>query len=152
MDCPPFQVLTNEALLNLSSEPGLELHKVRGLPGGIARRAGDLIREAIHRGTSGPEIVRPPQPRDNPWGPESNARLRSLKGWRIRQGDSLDLDPALIWPAASLERLALHWNGSAAEYLDGGAREVRDWQRREFSRDLRTAMVQAYERDDASLD
>jgi hypothetical protein len=58
------------------------------------------------------------------------------------------LDPALIWPAASLERLALHWNGSAAQYLDGGAHEVRDWQRWEFSQELQTALVQAYEAED----
>ena len=150
MDCPPFRVLTNEALLTLAGAPDLELHQVRGLPGGIARRSGDLIREAIQRGTTGPEVLRPARARDNPWGPESNARLRSLKGWRTRHGALLDLDPALLWPAASLERLALHWNGSAAQYIDGGAHEVRDWQRREFSQELRTALVQAYEEDDSS--
>tara|TARA_B100000809_G_scaffold243845_2_gene269247 strand:- start:738 stop:1196 length:459 start_codon:yes stop_codon:yes gene_type:complete len=149
MDCPPFRVLTNEALLTLAGSPDMELHQVRGLPGGIARRSGGLIREAIQRGTTGPEVQRPWRPRDNPWGPESNARLRSLKAWRIRQGDSLGLDPSLLWPAVSLERLALHWNGSAAQYIDGGAHEVRDWQRREFSEELRTALVQAYEAEDA---
>ena len=146
MDCPPFQVLTNEALLTLAGSPGLELHKVRGLPGGIARGVGDLIREAIQRGTSGPEILRPSRPRSNPWEPEAQARLQSLKGWRTRQGASLDLDPALLWPAASLERLALHWGGSAAESPDDGAQEVRDWQRHEFSQDLRQALVQAFDR------
>lgn len=148
MDCPPFRVLTNEALVTLAGSPDLEFHKVRGLPRGLARQAGDLIREAIKRGMSGPEVVRPPRPRNNPWDPEAQARLQSLKGWRIRLGDSLDLDPALLWPAASLERLALGWNGSTAESLDEGAQEVRDWQRREFSQQLRQALVQAYDTDD----
>ena len=144
MDCPPFRVLTNEALLTLAVSPSLELRKVRGLPGGIARRAGDLIRDAIQRGTSGPEIHRPHRPRNNPWEPGAQARLQSLKRWRIRQGASLDLDPALLWPAASLERLAQNWNGSTTESPDEGAPEVRDWQRREFSQELRQALLQAF--------
>lgn len=148
MDCPPFQVLTNEALLTLSSQPGLELYKVRGLPAGIASRAGDLIREAIRRGASGPGVHRPARPRKNPWEPEAQARLQSLKGWRIRKGASLDLDPALIWPAASLERLALHWNGSHTQSLDDGGLELRNWQRREFSPELREVLVQANGADD----
>ena len=144
MDCPPFRVLTNEALLNLAGSPDLELHQVRGLPSVIARRAGDRIREAIQRGRCGPEVDRPPQPRYRPWEPEAQARLQSLKVWRTRQAAALDLDPALVWPAASLERLALGWNGSAAESLDHGAQDVRNWQRREFSQELRQALVQAF--------
>ena len=149
MDCPPFRVITNEAIIILSAAPGLELHKVRGIPGGIARRSGKLIREAIHRGMNGPEMLRPPRTNNNPWTPEAQARLRSLKAWRVRQGDSLELDPALLWPAVSLERLALGWNGSADESPDEGAREVRDWQRREFSQDIRQALVQAFEGNDS---
>lgn len=144
MDCPPFRVLSNEAMITLANSPDLELHKVRGLPGGIARRAGGLIREALQRGKNGPEVYRSSLPNHNPWDAGSHARLRSLKEWRTRQGASLELDPALIWPAASLERLALAWNGSAAESPDEGAQEVRDWQRREFSQELRIALAEAF--------
>ena len=149
MDCPPFRVLTNEALLILAGSPDLELHKVRGLHSEIARRAGDRIREAIQRGTCGPGVHRPSPPKDLAWEPEAQTRLRSLKGWRTRQAASLDLDPALVWPAASLERLALRWNGSAAESPDDGAQEVRSWQRHEFSQELRQALVQAFGDDDS---
>ena len=144
IDCPPFRVLTNEALLILADSPDLELHKVRGLPIGIARRAGEQIREAIQRGRCGPEVRQPSQPKNKPWEPETQARVKLLKLWRLRQGASLGLDPALVWPAASLERLAHYWNGSAADSLDDGAQEVRDWQRREFSKALRQALVQAF--------
>jgi ribonuclease D len=143
MDCPPFRVLSNEAMITLANSPDLDLHKVRGLPGGIARRAGNLIREALQRGKDGPEVYRPSLPNHNPWDAESHAKLRSLKEWRTRQGASLELDPALIWPAASLERLALGWNGAADEPPDDGAQEVRDWQRREFSEDLLEALAEA---------
>ena len=144
MDCPPFRVLTNEALLILANSPDLELHKVRGLPIGIARRAGEHIREAIQRGRYGPEVRQPSQPKNKPWEPETRARVKLLKLWRSQQGASLGLDPALVWPAASLERLAHYWNGSAAESPDAGAQEVRNWQRREFSQALQQALVQTF--------
>ena len=144
MDCPPFRVLSNEALLILADSPGLELQKVRGLPSGIARRAGHRIREAIQRGRCGPGVDRPSQPENNPWEPEAQARLQLLKRWRLRQADSLDLNPALVWPASSLERLAFRWNGSAADSPDNGAEEVRSWQRLEFSQELRQALLEAF--------
>ena len=87
---------------------------------------------------------RPSQPENNPWEPEAQARLQLLKRWRLRQAESLDLNPALVWPASSLERLALRWNGSAADSPDNGAEEVRSWQRREFSQELRQALVEAF--------
>ena len=144
MDCPPFRVLTNEALLILANSPDLELHKVRGLPIGIARRAGEHIREAIQRGRYGPEVRQPSQHKNKPWEPKTQARVKLLKLWRSQQGASLGLDPALVWPAASLERLAHYWNESAAESPDAGAQEVRSWQRREFSQALQQALVQAF--------
>ena len=144
MDCPAFRVLTNEALLILADSPDLELHKVSGLPTGTARRAGEDIREAIRRGRNGPEVRRPPQPKNKPWEPETQARVKLLKLWRFRQGATSGLDPALVWPAASLERLAHFWNGSASESPDDGAHEVRNWQRREFSQALRQALNHAF--------
>ena len=73
-----------------------------------------------------------------------------LKRWRSRQADSLDLNPALVWPASSLERLALRWKGSAADSPDNGAEEVRNWQRREFSQELRQALVEAFGADSSN--
>ena len=149
MDCPPFRVLTNQALLMLADSPGLQLHNVRGLPSGIARRAGDRIREAIQRGRCGPEVHRPSSPKNYQWEPEAQARLQLLKRWRLRQAASLDLNPALVWPSASLERLALRWNGPSAKSPDDGAQDVRHWQRREFSQGLQQALVQAFGADNS---
>jgi hypothetical protein len=46
------------------------------------------------------------------------------------------MDPALVWPAPSLERVALNPETWRAEFLDEGNLEVRHWQRREFSQHL----------------
>ena len=149
MDCPPFRVLTNEALLILADSPDMRLHQVRGLTSGIARQAGDRIREAIQRGMCGPGVPRPPQPKNKLRKPEAQARFQLLKLWRSRHAASLGLEPALVWPAASLERLALRWNGSTTESPDGGGQEVRSWQRREFSQELRQVLVQAFRADNS---
>ena len=57
--------------------------------------------------------------------------MADLKRVRTQIGTDLGLDPALIWPAASLERMALAPEGFQEE-IDGSA-DVRAWQRREFS-------------------
>ena len=150
MDCPPSRVLSNEALITLADTPDMELHKVSGLPVGIASRAGVYIREAIDRGMCGPLVRRPRQPKNRPWEPEAQARVKLLKLWRSQQGTSLGLDPALVWPAASLERLADSWDASAVGSPDHGAYEVRNWQRHEFSQALRQALNHAFGAEDSA--
>ena len=61
-------------------------------------------------------------------------RLKRLKEWRASVGGDLGLDPGLLWPAASLERLA-----AQPETLDAelGSPVVREWQRRELAAPLR---------------
>ena len=145
MNCPPFRVMTNEALLTLADSPDLQLHRVRGLPIGIARRTGEQIQEAIQRGRDGPIMHHPRQPKKKPWEAEAQARLKLLKAWRFQQGAALGLDQALVWPTASLERLAHYWNRATNESPDGGAPEVRNWQRREFSHALRQALTHAFD-------
>ena len=61
-------------------------------------------------------------------------RLTRLKAWRTEQGKALELDPALLWPAASLERLSRD-NGDLDEEF--ASPEVRRWQAREFGEPLR---------------
>ena len=61
------------------------------------------------------------------------ARLRSLKAWRSRLGEDLGLDPSLLWPTVSLERLARQPRDLQSELT---APEVRDWQKREFATSL----------------
>jgi hypothetical protein len=53
-----------------------------------------------------------------------------LKTWRESLGQDLGLDPSLLWPTVSLERLAKAPGSFAAEV---NSPNVREWQRREFS-------------------
>ena len=137
LGCPPFRVIRNETLLDMAQSPLTPLERVPGLPPQLVRRSGDSIRSAIARGREGPEFQPPARPeRPNPWTPESRERLQTLKQWRVDRGTALGLDPPLLWPTISLERLALQPHDWQAEVLEDGQPEVRDWQRREFAAPL----------------
>jgi ribonuclease D len=149
---PLHRVLTNENLVRTAQEatqypmsegqsegqleqrmagyvPALRTHLADGSGGGIM--------SAIRRGTQGPPVYRPEIPRRfNPWTPDSKDRLQRLKGRRTSLGAGLQIDPALVWPAPSLERVALNPETWRAEFLDDGNPEVRHWQRREFAQHL----------------
>jgi len=145
---PLYRVLTNEDLRRAAQEatqyPMSERQLERQLAGHVpALRAhlsdgsrGDVI-SAIQRGIQGPLVYRPEVPRRfNAWTPESKDRLQRLKQRRTTLGANLQIDPALVWPAPSLERVSLNPETWRAEFLDGGNKEVRSWQRQEFSQHL----------------
>ena len=136
-DVPPYRIMGNDVLLFLAQEPLTPLEDTPGLSPSLVRRAGNKIRAAIQKGLSAPSIIRPPRPR-RPQFPskEVQVRLQGLKQWRSEKGAALALDPALIWPAASLERLAHNPQSWDAELGSNGAAEVRAWQRREFTAEL----------------
>lgn len=145
---PLYRVLTNEDLVRSAQEatqypmsarqleeqmagcvPALRTH--------LADGSRDDVMAALQRGLQGPLVYRPELPRRfNAWTPESKDRLQRLKQRRTSLGTNLQIDPALVWPAPSLERIALNPETWRAEILEDGTREVRAWQRREFSQHL----------------
>ena len=83
--------------------------------------------------------VQPRQPRIPRGQREAiSRRLAKLKQWRIAQGKQLSLDPALLWPMKSLQRIARSPDKLESEMLDP---EVRRWQRKEFGKSLRRALA-----------
>ena len=142
MGRPHFRVIPDMALVSLAEKPGSDLRRVRGL-GNFAR--GSLargIRKAIAEGKSAKPPKRPVQPRQPriPRGQREaiSRRLSKLKQWRIAQGKSLSLDPALLWPMRSLQRIARSPDKLESEMQ---APEVRKWQRKELGKSLRRALV-----------
>jgi ribonuclease D len=148
MGCPLYLVLSNDDLVRAAQEaarypmwePQMEQRMASGGPGLRTLLAGgsriELV-SALQRGIQGPLVHRPEAPRRfNPWTPESKDPLQRLKRRRASLGASLQMDPALVWPAHSLERVALDPDTWRAEFLDDGNKDGRHWQRREFSQGL----------------
>ena len=138
---PHFRVVPDMALISLAQKPDVKLRSVRGLGkfahGGLA----EGIRGAIAEGSSANPPRRPAQPSPPriPRGEREgiSRRLSKLKQWRIAQGKCLSLDPALLWPMKSLQRIARSPDNLQAELREP---EVRRWQREEFGESLRGAL------------
>ena len=143
LDRPCFKVIPDVALVQLSSEPTADFSNIKGL-GRFARpSANRKLRAVIENGLRSQPVTRPQRPRSEeaPTPAERErmkSRLRTLKTWRGQLGRGLGLDPALLWPAASLERLARHPFGLQSELASP---EVRSWQKREFRAALKSFLV-----------
>ena len=142
MGRPHFRVIPDMALVTLADKPNSDLRRVRGL-GNFARGSHARgIRKAIAEGESAKPPKRPVQPGQPriPRGQREaiSRRLATLKQWRIAKGKELSLDPALLWPMRSLQRIAREPDRLESEMQDS---EVRRWQRKEFGKLLRRALA-----------
>ena len=139
LDRPPGYVLPAQALVYLAAHPGAALEDVPGISPTLARRYGRGVRAAVRAGAASPPLQRPrpPQPLFPRMSKAETARLSQLKRWRAGIGAELGVDPSILWPMRSLERLA-----RAPESLDAecASAEVRAWQRERFVGSLRREM------------
>lgn len=140
-DLPPYRVMGNETLLFLAQQPLTPLAEVPGLSPQMARRLGNRMRAGIEKAMRGPGLQRPPRPRrPQPPAREVQVRLQKLKQWRTDRGADLGLDPALLWPAGSLDRLAHNPGSFEVELESTGVGEIRAWQRQQFARELEAVL------------
>ena len=140
---PPAFVIPNAALGELAANPRLDPADAPSMPPAVARRLGEKLRRAVKRGLAAPEVRRPaPElpPRPRPSRAEAariDQRLKRLKQWRTGEAARLSIDPALVWPARSLERLSRDPRTLDDELATP---DVRRWQQREFAPSLAHAL------------
>ena len=143
LDRPFFKVISDSALVKLSSEPVADLSAVKGL-GRFGRPPADRgLKAAIEEGLRSRPVTCPKRTRsEKTWSPAERERVRtrfrSLKTWRSELGRELRLDPSLLWPAVSLERLA-RWPCSL--HSEVVSPKIRSWQEREFAGALRRVLA-----------
>ena len=143
LDRARFRVIPDSALVQVASEPTADLSTVKGL-GRLGRPpASEGLRDAIDQGLTAPRVTRPkPARNDGALDPAERERvmlhLGVLKTWRGQLGRELGMDPSLLWPTVSLERLARRPGDLDTEFLSP---EVRSWQRREFGGALRGVLA-----------
>ena len=143
LDRPLFKVIPDSALVQLSSEPASDLSTVKGLGRFGRPPANRRLKAAIEEGLSSRPVIRPKRTRtEDIFGPAEREKvgtfLRSLKTWRSQLGRELRLDPGLLWPASSLERLARRPDSLDSELLSP---EIRSWQKCEFGVALRAVLA-----------
>ncbi|MGB2814718.1 MAG: HRDC domain-containing protein [Dehalococcoidales bacterium] len=123
---PPFFVLPDATLVFLAASPEAALSEVPGLGQTGVKRFGQGLQQAIRNGITAPPVHRPRPIKAVRASEEQVQRLNRLKEWRISLGSSLSLDPSLLWPLTSLERLAKAPDTLSVEFTSDN---IRHWQR-----------------------
>ena len=150
IDRPLFKVVQDSALIQLASEPETNLSRVKGLSRRYSRKPGSRrLRAAINEGRRSDPLSMPtPKSRFERSSPDEGkritARLRRLKKWRRDLGLRYGLDPSLLWPTVSLQRMARDSNELGIEFASS---EVRTWQRSEFGQSLNRELESIWARD-----
>ncbi len=132
---PPFFVLSDATLIFLATSPQAALSEVPGLGQTGLKRFGQGLQQALHNGITAPPINRPHPTKTVRASEEQVQRLSRLKEWRTSLGSSLSLDPSLLWPLTSLERLAKAPDTLSVELTSNN---IRHWQR-----DVATSSLQS---------
>ena len=130
---PPFFVIPDAALIYLATSPTATLSEVPGLGQTGLQRFGRGLQQALRDGLAAPPIHRPPPMTAERVSHEQIQRLSRLKAWRASLSATLSLDPTLLWPTASLERLAKAPDTLGVELTSAN---IRRWQRDHFASSL----------------
>jgi len=123
---PPFFVLPDATLVFLAASPEVALSEVPGLGQTGLQRFGQGLQQARHNGQTAAPIHRPHSIKTVRPSAEQVRRLSRLKEWRTSLGATLSLDPSLLWPLTSLERLAREPDTLSIELTSDN---IRNWQR-----------------------
>ncbi|MFC1994746.1 ribonuclease D, partial [Chloroflexota bacterium] len=136
---PPFFVLPDASLIFLATSPKAALSEVPGLGQTGLKRFGQGLQQALHNGITAPPIYRPRLVKAVRASEEQVKRLSHLKEWRTSLGASLSLDPSLIWPLTSLDRLARAPDTLIVELASDN---IRHWQRNVVAPSLQACLSQ----------
>jgi ribonuclease D len=111
MDLPPFKVINNSVLVDLSRRPPSNPSTLFNRPGisfRIARKyAVEIVRAIDEARSQDPStLILPPRPAYKPPSAEAKQRLELLKNWRQTKGAELGLPIGVVFPGTILELLA----------------------------------------------
>ncbi len=136
---PLFFVLPDATLVFLATNLQADLSEVPGLGQTGLKRFGQGLQQALHNGITAPPIQRSPPTKFVRTSKEEVKRLRHLKEWRTSLGSRLSLDPSLLWPLTSLERIAKAPDTLSVEISSDN---IRHWQRDVVASSLQACLRQ----------
>ena len=132
-DVPLYRILNDKTLVDLANanhSMPLDLHGLGAFA--FQPLKGELLNAIRNSNKSQP--VSSPQHKKRPiMKPVQKKRLDLLKSWRLNIGKELNIEPSLVWHAASLERIARAAKLTKSE-LDSP--ELRVWQVHTFQKNL----------------
>ena len=138
---PTFRIMRSEDLVGIAAAPddqdGVGKLLKRSHPG-FANR----LRRALSKGRKAPPDPRPRSTAPPRMTADQQARLKELKEWRNARAAELALDVSVIWPAASLDRLAREPERLAEELSES---DVRRWQAERFEESLAAVLAKKRE-------
>ena len=134
-DRPPFKIVGDSVLVAIARKPHSDYSEIKGIGAwgrpGVSNRIRKIVTDALAQ-----EPVERPvsksirkSPMSNKEREKANIRLKDLKEWRKAIGENLEVDPSLLWPTNSLNRLSRNPDSFETEVYET---EIRSWQRLEF--------------------
>jgi len=114
-DLPHFKVISNDLLLELSTQRPTTLDELRHIPhctDRIVRRHGSGLLQAIARGETSQPVIRQKTIRPDD---DFIARIESLKEWRKKTAKDLKVESDVVLPREMVERIAASNPTRAAE-------------------------------------
>ncbi len=138
IDRPPFKVLGNRTLLEISERKPTklaELGEIKGITDLLLRRMGREVMAAVRAGRKTehgpiPKLGGSRRRMDR----HAERRVTALKEWRTRRAEELALDPGVLCPNSNLEAIAWLAPQTAKDLKE--LPELKGWFRREFGSEV----------------
>jgi ribonuclease D len=151
VDRPPFKVLGNRTLLEISEQKPRKLDdlaRIKGVTELIVRRLGRELMAAVRLGrkTEHGPIPKLPGNSRRRMDRAGERRVVALKKWRGTRAVELSMDPGVLCPNSSLEAIA--WCAPKTRADLEGVPELKNWFVREFGGEV-TRVSQSASTEDA---
>lgn len=130
---PPRLLIPDVTLVSLATNPKMAISEASSLGQIGLKMFGRGLRKALHDGLATLPINRAPAISPERLNNKQIKRLGLLKTWRTSLGETLSLDPSLLWPKASIERLA---RAPDTLEIELKSKDVRRWQHEQFASSL----------------
>ena len=139
IDRPPFKVLGNRTLLEISRTQTADLDslsEISGITDLILKRMGKHLVASVKRGLRKPHgpIPKAESTTRRRMDRRTERRLAALKNWRGPKAAELKLDPGVLCPNAALEAIA--WAEPKLPQDLNGHPDLKEWFVREFAEEI----------------
>jgi ribonuclease D len=139
IDRPPFKVLGNRTLLEMSQSHATDLDSlanIKGITDLILKRLGKDLVAAVKKGLRKPHgpIPKIETTARRRMDRRSEKRLAALKEWRGPRSEALKIDPGVLCPNAALESIAAADPENAEDMK--AIPELKSWFVREFASEI----------------